>query len=371
MGSSTSKTTSSSETNQNSNFSSLPPTTVHKAFSFPMPPIHHPPSKNCDTHHFVSLKSTTYGSLLLVDHDQTQQTSPHKNKNETEPSRDSVINTWELMNDLDDDDDDDESDIKFESFSKPFTNQDLFVNGSASKSKEPYEIEENWITLSSRPKQPLWKHLSEESFLSELDPNIVSSYKKALSSKSKPIKPVSTSHTNDISLSSTMPLKETEKPTLLATQDNKNKIVLYFTSLRGIRKTYEDCCVVRSILRGFRVMVEEKDISMDSNYKKELRIALGEEHKTVCLPHVFIRGKHIGGIEEIKMLNDGGELRDILRDFPACESTGDCDNCGDARFMMCTSCGGSTKVFQEEEDVFKRCKICNENGLVRCNKCCI
>ncbi|CAF1700993.1 BnaC03g23290D [Brassica napus] len=134
MGSSASKTTSSSSssslccsastsppvTKLNSKVPSpLSPARVPKAFSFPMPSVHHPPAKEGDTHHLVSLKSTTYGSLHITDLDgaSNRQTLPHislsgnnNNKKIPEPeesrdslSPDSVINTWELMNDLDDD----------------------------------------------------------------------------------------------------------------------------------------------------------------------------------------------------------------------------------------------------------------------------
>ncbi|XP_019099881.1 PREDICTED: uncharacterized protein At3g28850-like [Camelina sativa] len=411
MGSSASKTTSSSsssasalnsslETKLNSKVSS---SSVAKAFTFPMPSIHHPPAKKGDTHHFVSLTSTTYGSLLL-DGASERQTLPHlsvsgkssnKKTTETEESReslspDSVINTWELMNGLEEDFDTSKrtSAVKFDSFSKPIVNRDVGSNGSTLKLDESYEFvrieedNEDWRLLPFKPKQPLWKHMSEESFLSDLDPNIISSYKKALSSKqlgkTSSTKSFSCSHSNQSTLPesvsssplSSQTLEDLEKPRLLETEDNKNKIVLYFTSLRGIRKTYEDCCCVRTILRGFQVAVEERDISMDSKYRKELQIALGEE-KPVCLPQVFIRGIRIGGIEEIKKLNDGGELGEMLKGFPACETVGACDSCGDARFVPCTNCGGSTKVFEEQEDGFKRCEGCNENGLVRCNKCCL
>ncbi|CAH8385441.1 unnamed protein product [Eruca vesicaria subsp. sativa] len=345
MGSSSSKsskTTSSSCSNSSCSASHSPPekklnsTTVPRPFSFPMPSVHHPPVKKGDTHHFVSLTSTTYGSLL---HGETLPHISVPGKKTAKPdeslSPDSVINTWELMNGLDD---------------------------------------EDWIPLPSKPKQPLWKHMAEESFLSDLDPNIISSYKRALSSRQlgKNIKPVSCSQSNQsvVSLSpvSSESLEEQEKPRLSETE--KDKIVLYFTSLRGIRKTYEDCCYVRTVLRGFQVAVEERDISMDSEYRKEVQILLGEE-KPVCLPQVFIRGIHIGGVEEIKKLNDGGELGEMLRGFPVCESVGACECCGDARFVPCGSCGGSTKVFEEQEDGFKRCSGCNENGLVRCNECCL
>ena len=402
MGSSVSKTASSASASSITSILNSPPETefnipsssVPKAFTFPMPSIHHPPAKKGDTHHFVSLTSTTYGSLVLDD----RQTLPHisvsgksnKKMPETEEARDSfspdsVINTWELMNDLDDEFDSANSDtsksnsvVNLDSFSKPITNRDVVINGSAYGS---YEDEEDWRLLPFKPKQPLWKHMSEESFLSDLDPNIISSYKRALSSKQLG-KNSSNGHSNhsvlvslpeyvsSSPLSSQTSEKDQEKPRLLEKEDNENKIVVYFTSLRGIRKTYEDCCCVRAILRGFQVAVEERDISMDSKYRKELQNALGEE-KPVCLPQVFIRGVRIGGIEEIKILNDGGELAEMLKDFPACESIGACDSCGDARFVPCTNCGGSTKVFEEQEDGFKRCPKCNENGLVRCNKCCL
>lgn len=134
----------------------------------------------------------------------------------------------------------------------------------------------------------------------------------------------------------------------------KHKIVCYFTSLGGIRKTYEeDCCFVRTVLRGFHVAVDERDISMDSDYRTELQSSLGQEKKPVGLPQVFVRGIHIGGVEEIKKLNDGGELGEMFKGLPVCGSVGACESCGDARFVLCANCGGSTKVFEGQEDGFK------------------
>ncbi|KAM7266162.1 hypothetical protein ACFE04_019546 [Oxalis oulophora] len=62
---------------------------------------------------------------------------------------------------------------------------------------------------------------------------------------------------------------------LLRSPCTDNRIVLYFTSLRGIHKTYEDFCEVWIIFRGCRVSVDERDIWMDSSYKKELQSLLG------------------------------------------------------------------------------------------------
>ncbi|CAN6561883.1 unnamed protein product [Malus baccata var. baccata] len=146
-----------------------------------------------------------------------------------------------------------------------------------------------------------------------------------------------------------------------------DRIVVYFTSLRGVRRTYEDCYAVRMIFRGFGVWVDERDISMDSAYRKELQSVLGE--KNVSLPQVFIRGKYVGGAEVIKQLFETGELAKILQGIPTRKPGYVCEGCGDARFAPCVNCSGSRKVFDEEEGVLKRCPECNENGLIRCPDC--
>ena len=60
------------------------------------------------------------------------------------------------------------------------------------------------------------------------------------------------------------------------------------------------------------------------------------QEKPVCLPQVLIRGVHVGGMEEIKKLNDGGKLGEMLKGLPVCESVGACGCCGDPRFAPCT-----------------------------------
>ncbi|KAF8049807.1 hypothetical protein N665_2115s0007 [Sinapis alba] len=147
----------------------------------------------------------------------------------------------------------------------------------------------------------------------------------------------------------------------------EDRIVVYFTSLRGIRRTYEDCYSVRMIFRGFRVWIDERDVSMDSAYRKELQIAMGE--KSVSLPQVFIMGKHVGGADVVKSLFEIGELAKILKLFPVREPGFVCRCCGDARFIPCSNCSGSKKLYDEDEDRHKRCPECNENGLIRCPDC--
>ncbi|KAK4359805.1 hypothetical protein RND71_022034 [Anisodus tanguticus] len=155
-------------------------------------------------------------------------------------------------------------------------------------------------------------------------------------------------------------------PLLPGTED---RVVIYFTSIRGIRRTFEDCYTVKMILGSYRVKVNERDVSMHNEYRKELQSVMGEKNN-VNLPQVFIKGKYIGGAELIKQLNEIGELPKLLRGLPLRPIGYICEGCGDVRFLPCSNCDGSGKYFDEDEGQIKRCYVCNENGLVRCTLCC-
>ncbi|XP_065855043.1 uncharacterized protein At5g39865 [Euphorbia lathyris] len=375
LASSSSSSLENTSSSSSSSYYSQTPPVVARAFSLQTPLVHHPPLRKGDSHHLVSLTSSTYGSLLLV---KPKLTPPPPFQPQSLPkptiqdkgesfSPDSVINTWELMDGLDDD-------LGFQmgnqSISKSTSFQHLGFDSCTAKNlnasfdyAKPNQIEKTPIPIPLSNSKPLWKHLSEESFLSNMDPNVVSSYRRALSSRQLGGNTKKESKT--VGSKGSSPMKNKNGNFIMQNPDEK--IVVYFTSLRGIRKTYEDCCAVRMILRGFRVPVDERDISMDSSYRKELQSML--KGKAMRLPEVFIRGKHVGGVEEIRELNEAGELGKLFEGFPVkdpkmvCE----CENCGDARFVPCFNCNGSRKVFDVE---LRRCSNCNENGLIRCPSCC-
>ncbi|KAK3409824.1 hypothetical protein EUGRSUZ_J01906 [Eucalyptus grandis] len=151
---------------------------------------------------------------------------------------------------------------------------------------------------------------------------------------------------------------------------DSNRIVVYFTSLRVVRSTFEDCKAVRSILRGFRVRIDERDLSMDSSFMAELQAILGcggGQKGKLALPRVFIGGRYVGGAEEVRQLNEIGELKKLVEGVPAAEP-GVCDACGGYRFVLCGECDGSHKLYSEKSG-FRSCTDCNENGLVKCPSC--
>ncbi|KAE8684433.1 Detected protein of unknown function [Hibiscus syriacus] len=110
-----------------------------------------------------------------------------------------------------------------------------------------------------------------------------------------------------------------------SSNEHSPKVALRPAKSLGIRRTYEDCYAIRMIFRGFRIWVDERDISMDSTYRKELQSILRKNNPS--LPQVFIKGKYVGGAEVIKSMFEVGELAKILDDFPRIQPGLVCD-CG-------------------------------------------
>lgn len=165
----------------------------------------------------------------------------------------------------------------------------------------------------------------------------------------------------------------------------KETVVLYSTSLRGIRKTFEDCNAIRFLLGSFRVVYSERDVSMHMEYRDELwRIMCGR----VVPPRLFIRGRYIGGAEEVVRLHENGALRTLLHGISLTPSSIPCKVCAGQHFVLCPTCDGSRRVLGGGHPIPTcngrvtdgpqqytngtprvRCPDCNENGLVKCALC--
>ncbi|GAQ78127.1 Glutaredoxin family protein [Klebsormidium nitens] len=146
-----------------------------------------------------------------------------------------------------------------------------------------------------------------------------------------------------------------------------DRVVVYTTSVRAVRKTFEECNAVRGVFLGHGVAIDERDISMHGEFREELRALMGG---LVAVPRVFIRGKYIGGAEDIQRLNDCRELLPLLDGFERRRSQDSCGSCGGVRFHLCRTCNGSCKVVSgANPDDVVRCPDCNENGLKMCGVC--
>ena len=148
-----------------------------------------------------------------------------------------------------------------------------------------------------------------------------------------------------------------------------DSVVLYTTSLGGVRRTYEDCNRARLVLEGHRVVFDERDVSLHGGFRNELKELLGEAEEKTSVPRLFIKGRYIGGVEEVVELNELGRLGRMLNYARVERGVGRqaCEGCGGVRFVPCLDCAGSCKVVVGGKR--ERCPKCNENGLVHCPSC--
>ncbi|KAL5152974.1 Uncharacterized protein HKD37_19G052598 [Glycine soja] len=405
--------------------------------------VHHPPQTKGDSYHVVALTSTTLGSLdqdvppnnnnhgnvlrfpngkvigsdsfrpQNQDHDDDDddddEVEVEEKKNEpktwsemieqmlpkammkspisTPPCEPETINTWELMEGLEDTTSPFRSPKHFKSFSF-----DVNVNRHVDVADVDPPLIQNGndsakpISVSDSDDEPQENQESmdrkrffsiEEEMISD---DVVSSFKKSSQEKQEGMDRKGFSVGEE-------KISDDDDVVVDLKSCGKDKVVLYFTSLRGVRKTYEDCCHVRLILKGLGVRVDERDVSMHSGFKEELKELLGHGYGKggLGLPRVFVGRNYIGGAEEIQQLHEEGKLEKLLdccgKIEDGIDGDGLCEACGDVRFMPCETCYGSCKIYyegDEEEDYdgevgeygFQRCPDCNENGLIRCPMCC-
>ncbi|CAK8579359.1 unnamed protein product [Lathyrus sativus] len=160
--------------------------------------------------------------------------------------------------------------------------------------------------------------------------------------------------------------------------NGNDAVVIYTTSLRGVRKTFDNCNKARDLLENHRVIFDERDVALHGEFLKEVKELLLTEEESgvgVVLPRVFVKGRYLGGLEELTELNETGRLGRILNATRVERGVGrqGCGGCGGARFVPCLDCGGSCKLVisgvEISDSTLQRCPKCNENGLVHCPAC--
>ncbi|PHT60749.1 hypothetical protein CQW23_03112 [Capsicum baccatum] len=148
----------------------------------------------------------------------------------------------------------------------------------------------------------------------------------------------------------------------------QDAVIIYTTSLRGIRKTFEDCSMIRFLVESFGIVYYERDVSLHIAYRDELWRILGGIR--VVPPRLFVKGRHIGGADEVVGLHEQGILKKLLHGIPLISSKFPCKVCCGIRFVMCLSCHGCCKITDQDSNGYRiRCPKCNENGLIKCPVC--
>ncbi|MED6182482.1 hypothetical protein PIB30_028747 [Stylosanthes scabra] len=112
------------------------------------------------------------------------------------------------------------------------------------------------------------------------------------------------------------------------------EVILYTTSLSGIRKTFQDCNTIKFLLRSLRVIYHERDVSLHLEYREELWKILGGK---VLPPKLFIKGRYIGGVDEVIGLHESGWLGKLLEGTPIESGEGHCNGCACMRTFYLSS----------------------------------
>ncbi|KAJ9555695.1 hypothetical protein OSB04_010309 [Centaurea solstitialis] len=356
-------------------------------------------------HHIVSLTSTTYG-LLTLDPSSSKTTASatapsrvtllsifpkpvSEPKSEPQPE---VINSWELMAGLDSTT---ESFRLYPQTSKSIPSRYTFVDKENTNPnqetpnldhKKPIFVNPNQEIPNLDHKNPIFVNPNQEiPNLDHKNPTFVNPNQEIPSLDHKNTIFVNRNQ-ESLNLDRKDPIfvkSVASKPVSLAEFEElcppkgENMVVIYTTTLRGVRKTFEACNAVRTAMEGYGVFVCERDISMDRGFREELReLMKGKDSSELVPPRVFVKGRYVGGADDVlKTMEEGGFER-LLDDLPKSKAGFVCDGCGGVRFLPCFSCNGSCKVVvvdrsggERRKRVVVRCGNCNENGLVHCPIC--
>nr|GEV58217.1 thioredoxin-like fold protein [Tanacetum cinerariifolium] len=171
-----------------------------------------------------------------------------------------MINVWELMEGLDD-----TSPLILKSGANYMRSFSFHVNPN--KFMSPLdELENEVLEKTGKDRFTDWNSYSNSVFTSgssEFDNDVINEFRNLMA------------NCDDVLLDNDFVIDSKNKSYNPSPPRVKEKLVLYFTSLRGIRKTYEDCFHVRHLLKATGVRVDERDVSMHSGFKEELKELLG------------------------------------------------------------------------------------------------
>ncbi|CAI0462741.1 unnamed protein product [Linum tenue] len=90
------------------------------------------------------------------------------------------------------------------------------------------------------------------------------------------------------------------------------------------------------LLQSLRIGYHERDVSMHKDYREELWEVL--EGKFMP-PRLFVKGRYIGGAEEVLGLNEQGKFRVLFEGFPPVDRSAEpCEACNGVCFVLCFNC---------------------------------
>ena len=162
-------------------------------------------------------------------------------------------------------------------------------------------------------------------------------------------------------------------------------VVLYVTSLNTVRKTAGQCQRVKQTLANLGVDFLERDVSMATAYKEELKRRLGlppgdpppgKPPVPLVVPCLFVDDELVDRGEALDDAAASGALKALLEERGRVGrklGAGECAACGGKKLVICAKCDGTMRWVmtdhQRNVDVERRCPWCNEVGMQECGAC--
>ena len=162
-------------------------------------------------------------------------------------------------------------------------------------------------------------------------------------------------------------------------------VVLYVTSLNTVRKTAGQCQRVKQTLANLGVDFLERDVSMATAYKEELKRRLGlppgdpppgKPPVPLVVPCLFVDDELVDRGEALDDAAASGALKALLEERGRVGrklGAGECAVCGGKKLVICAKCDGTMRWVmtdhQRNVDVERRCPWCNEVGMQECGAC--
>ncbi|CAL2035288.1 unnamed protein product [Caenorhabditis brenneri] len=169
------------------------------------------------------------------------------------------------------------------------------------------------------------------------------------------------------------------EPKLQVTNGNSG-VVVYLTSCGVLRRSFDRCKAVTSLLEAFRVKFEVRDLNISMFHVEELakKLKLNQEFQRELifdsLPLIYVDGYFLGNDKTLVELNDKKVLERILEKYKTSPTRAICSDCGNRGYVVCRMCHGSRRhhvatSFEIRFGLVLRCSFCDENGISRCKKC--
>jgi len=167
----------------------------------------------------------------------------------------------------------------------------------------------------------------------------------------------------------------------LDTRIEDRGLLLFVSSMTAVKTTAEACRQACAMLDALLIKYDARDVFVNAEYASQLKRLAGSaigargKKELPSLPRLYLNGKLLGELDDLRQMDQAGELLALLKDYRMDFQKGrevdreDCFDCSSKRFIVCSECNGSKRGKSQVFGRYLNCSVCNENGLIPCPSC--